>query len=346
MKAAVFRGPPGSWPERQLEIIDVEEPLLRPSHVLIRVAACGICHTDLLYLRRGLPPLREPPLILGHEASGVVVGVGEGVKRVKNGDRVIASYLIPCGRCINCRDGRENVCLDAAIVGSSMDGALAEYLLVPEDVVFKVPESLPLEESSIISDAVASSYHAVMRRARVRPGETVAVYGASGGLGLNVVQLSSLIEARVIGIGRKKWKLEMARRLGASDVISTLEEKRPDKKIEEMTRGGADVAIDATGDPSMISMACRSVRRGGRVVVLGYAFDDFQAPSKRFLWYELEVVGSCNYKLSDLDAVIRLAERGKIRVKELVSHRFPLSEVNHAYELLERGEVLRAIVTP
>lgn len=346
MKAAVLRGPPGSWPERPLEIEEVDEPATRPSHVLVKVAACGLCHTDLLYLRKGLPPLKAPPIILGHEASGVVVETGEGVKHVRKGDRVIVSYLIPCGRCVNCRDGRENICLEAAIVGSSMDGALAEYLSVPGEAVFKIPDNLPLEESSILTDAVASSYHAVMRRARVRPGESVAVYGASGGLGLNVVQFAAMMEARVIGIGRKKWKLEVAARLGASEVISTLEERRPDKRVEEMTRGGADVAIDATGDPSMISMACRSVRRGGRVVVLGYAFEDFQAPSKRLLWYELDVLGSCNYKLSDLQAVIRLAGKGRITLKELVSHRLQLSDVNKGYELLERGEVLRAIVTP
>jgi len=346
MKAAVFTGPPGSWPQKPLEIADVEIPNLNPSHVLIRIAACGLCHTDLLYLKKGLPPLKQPPIILGHEPSGIVVDVGERVSRVKKGDRVVISYLIPCGKCINCRDGRENICLNSTVIGSSVDGALAEYLVVPEEAVFILPENLPLEESSIIADAIASSYHAVIRRAKVRPGETVAVFGASGGLGLNVVQLASLLQAKVIGVGRKRWKLEMAIQLGASEVISTVEENRPDKKIIEITGGGADVAIDATGNPSMISMACRSVRRGGRVVVLGYSFDDFQAPSKRLLWYELNVIGSCNYKLSDINAVIDLAKKGKIRIKELVSHRFSLSEINKAYEELEKGEVLRAIVTP
>lgn len=346
MKAAVFLGPPGSWPQKQLEVLNVDDPVLQPSQVLIRVAACGICHTDLLYLKRGLPPLKNPPITLGHEPSGVVVEVGEDVKHIKKGDRVVVSYLVPCGRCINCRDGRENICLDAGVIGSSIDGALAEYLLAPGDIVFKLPTNLPLEESAILSDAVASSYHAVMRRAQIRPGQTVAVFGASGGLGLNVVQLCSLLEARVIGVGRKRWKLEMAQRLGASEVISTLEENRPDKRIQEITGGGADVAIDVTGDASMISMACRSVRRGGRVIVLGYSFDDFLAPSKRILWYELDVMGSCNYKISDLKAVIMLAEKGKIKVKELVSHRFSLEEVNEAYEMLDKGEVLRAIVTP
>ncbi|MDW8093377.1 MAG: alcohol dehydrogenase catalytic domain-containing protein [Nitrososphaerota archaeon] len=346
MKAAIFRGGPPYWPKAPLKVEDVDPPAVPPGNVLVRVVACGLCHTDLLYLRGDLTPLKDPPIILGHEPSGVVEAVGEGVSGVREGDRVVVSYLIPCGDCVNCKAGRENICLNASIVGSSRDGALAEYLSVPEGCVFKLPDGVPLEESAIVADALATAYHAIVRRGKLSPNESVVIYGASGGVGLSAVQVSKLIGAEVIAVGRKEWKLEVARRLGASVIINAVHDARPDKSIIEITGGGADVAVDATGDSKVMSLACRSVRRGGRVIIVGYGTEDFLAPSKRVMWYELDVLGSCNYRPSDIPVLLRLIADSEIRVTELVTRKYSLDDINVAYDVLAKGDVIRALVKP
>ena len=346
MKAAVFYGPPGSWPQKPLKIEDVPTPKIGPKDVLVKIAACGLCHTDLLYMKMGMRPPKEPPLILGHEPSGVIEEVGEAVTNLKKGQKVLVGYTIPCGECEVCRAGRENICISGDVIGATRDGAFAEYLAVPAKVVVPLPEGIPLQEAAVITDAVAAPYHAVVNVAQVKPGDTVAVFGASGGLGLNVVQIAKAFGANVIGVARRKWKLEKAKEFGASEIISTLEVEKPEIEIRKMTNGGVDIAIDATGSPQAVEMACRSVRNGGKVVVVGYGIQNFTVPFMRFLWYELKVMGSCRYKPSDLFRVVEMVRKGMIKIEGLVSHRFSLEEINKGYEMLDKGEVLRAIAIP
>jgi 2-desacetyl-2-hydroxyethyl bacteriochlorophyllide A dehydrogenase len=329
-----------------MKIEDVPMPKVGPRDVLVEVAACGMCHTDINYLKKGLRPPKVPPLILGHEPSGIVSEVGEQVVDVKKGDRVLICYTIPCGECFLCRSGRENICATGNVIGASRDGAFAEFISVPEKVVTKLPPEIPLEEGAIITDAVAASYHAVVNIAKVKPGDKVVVYGASGGLGLNVVQIASAFGADVIGVGRKKWKLEKAKEFGASVVISSLEVERPDKKVQQLTNGGADIAIEVTGDPKAMELACRSTRSGGRIVIVGYSTENFQAPSLRVMWFELSIMGSSRYRPIDLSRVVEMVQRGLIKIDGLVSHKFPLEEINKGYEMLDKGEVLRALVIP
>ncbi len=253
MKAAIFYGPGGSWPQRPMAIEEVPRPTPGPSEVLIKVAACGLCRTDLEYLKGEGPIPKPPPIILGHEPSGIVAEVGAEVSGIELGQRVVGTPA-PCLSCDLCRTGHENLCPNMAMVGADRDGAFAEYVVSPAVGVYPLPDSLPLEESSIITDAVGASYHAIHDIANVRPGDTVAIYGASGGLGLICVQFAFAIGATVIGIGRKKWKLERAKELGASEVISIEEVDQVDRAIRRMTGGGADISVDATGVPHIIVM--------------------------------------------------------------------------------------------
>jgi len=343
LRAAVFHGPPGSWPKKPMKIEEVPKPEVGPEDMLLKISACGLCHTDLNYLKRGLRPPKEPPLILGHEPSGVVEEVGGTVTNVKKGDRVIVCYTIPCRKCDACRTGRENICLQGDVIGASRDGAFAEYLVVPATVATIIPPVLPLEEAAVITDAVASPYHAVVDVARVKPGDRVVVYGASGGLGLNAVQISNALGAKVIGVARRKHKLEKALDFGADEIISTLETERPDKEIQKLTDGGADIAIDATGNPEAMQWTCRSIRAGGKAVIIGYGVEDFKVPSSRLMWFELSILGSSRYRPVDLPRVVEMVHRGLIKIEGLVSHRFKLEEINKGYELLDKGEVLRAL---
>ncbi|MCH7683507.1 MAG: alcohol dehydrogenase catalytic domain-containing protein, partial [Gemmatimonadetes bacterium] len=194
MKAAVLRGA-----NRTLEVMEVPTPSPGPGEVLVRVVGCGMCHTDLHYLDHGVKTFKEPPIILGHEAAGTVEKLGDGSGDVAEGDRVLIPAVLSCGTCRYCRRGRENICDNLVMLGNNMDGAYAEFVVVPASQLIAVPASIPLERASIIADAVSTPYHAVKHRGRVQPGDIVAVVGC-GGVGLNVVQCATLAGARVIAI--------------------------------------------------------------------------------------------------------------------------------------------------
>lgn len=345
MRAAVFYGPSGSWPRKPIQIEEVPTPTYGLDEVLIKVAACGMCRTDLEYLKESPPP-KAPPIILGHEPSGVVTEIGRKVKNIQVGQKVLVAFSVPCRSCEYCRRGEENLCPKTVVVGADRDGAFAEYVAVPASAVHPLPESLPIEESCVISDAVATSHHAIYDLAEVKPGDTVAIFGASGGLGLISVQLAAAAGAKVIGIGRKRWKLDKARELGAREIISLEEVERADKKIKQLTDGGADISIDVTGVPAMIEMAVKSTRPGGRVVIVGFSFHKIQLEINRLVWNQLTIKGCRTYPSSQLPKVIRLVESGVVNLNKLDLRRFSLEEINEAYQMLDRGEITRGYIVP
>ncbi len=339
MRAAVFYGV-----NQPLKVEDYQPPRPGPGEVLVRVAACGVCHTDLHYLDHGVPTFKRPPLILGHEASGTVEAVGEGVSEFKAGDRVLLPAVLSCGRCFFCRTGRENICQSMVMVGNHVDGAYAEYISAPAKDLFRLPEEIPLEEGSIIADAITTPYHAVVNRARVKPGDTVVVLGC-GGVGLNVVQVAAAVGGVVIAVDLLDQKLEWARRLGAAETINARAEDVP-RKVRQLTGGGADIAIEAIGNPATMEQAFASLRTGGRLVIVGYSDQNMALNAARTMFREMEVVGSLGCRPVDYPKVIELARRGKIQVAPLVTARFPLEGINEAFDLLRRGEGIRSIVVP
>ncbi len=345
MKAALFYGAGTGHEQARMVLEDVPDPSPGPGEVLVRVAACGICRTDLEYLKgEGAPP--RLPIILGHEPSGTIAAIGPGVAGIEVGQRVLVATPIPCRACEYCRRGYENRCPSMTIVGATQDGAFAEYVVTPAVSIFPLPDGLPLEESAIITDAVATSYHALYNQAGLKPGDTIAIFGASGGLGLICVQFAAATGAKVIGVGRKMWKLEKAKEMGAAEIIGTADVPKVDSAIRKMTGGGVDIAVDATGVPSMIETAFRSTRPGGTTVVLGFGYQPFQVAINQLMWLEKTIVGSRNYRPSDMPRILDLVQRGVVDLEKVISHRFKLDEVNEAYEMLDRGEILRGIVTP
>jgi alcohol dehydrogenase, propanol-preferring len=272
--------------------------------------------------------------------------IGCEVDGLRPGQKVIISTLIPCRACFYCRKGQENLCSNPVVVGATQDGAFAEYVLAPASGVYVLPDSIPVEDGCVISDAVCTAYHAVNQVACVRPGDVVAVHGASGGLGLLCVRLASSLGARVIGTGRKQWKLEKAREFGAWQVINSEETKNLEKDIRKAASGGVDVSIDATGVPAMIESAFLSTRAGGKVVVVGFSFQKIALDINRLMWLELQVMGSRTFNPVDIPRVFRLIESGIVDLKQLISHRFDLKEINQAYKMLDHGEILRGIIVP
>jgi 6-hydroxycyclohex-1-ene-1-carbonyl-CoA dehydrogenase len=338
LRAAVFYGP-----NQPLRVEEYPTPKPGAGEALVRVAACGVCHTDLHYLK-GVPTFKKPPMILGHEISGTVAEVGSGVKEVSVGDRVLIPAILPCGKCYYCRVGRENICLNLLMVGNMVDGGYAEYIKVPAKDLIKLPGEVPLQEAAVIADAITSPYAAVVRRAELKPGETVAVWGATGGLGLNAVQIAAAFGGRVIALGRREDNLKLAKELGAWETVNLKEDKEPVRTVRRLTGGGVDVAIDCTGVPQVMEQAFESVRQGGRFIVVGYTDKPITINAGRIMFRELEIRGVMGCRPVDYYGAVELVRSG--RIKLLVSHKLPLEQINEAFKLLEEGRVTRAIVTP
>ncbi len=336
MRAAIFHG------KEELEVDEVEKPEPASDEVLIKVAACGICRTDLHYLH-GVPTFKKPPLILGHEISGTVETTAEGGPA--EGERVIAPPVIPCGHCENCRQGRGTLCRRMVMLGNHRDGGFAEYVTIPHSAVFPLPESIPLEEGSIVSDAISTPYHAVINRAAVKPGQTVAIYGC-GGLGLATVQMAALAGARVIAIDLIPGKLRLAEEFGAEESVNAAEVEDTAKEVRKLSGGGVDVAMEVIGSPATIQQAFNSLKWGGRLVVVGYTSRDVALSGAKIMFREMEIVGSLGCGLQDFPRVIDLVARGLLEVEAMVSHKFALEEINDGFGLLERGDpgLVRGIV--
>ncbi len=340
MKAAVFHGP-GTG----IIVEDIPIPQVGPDQILVKVAACGACHTDLHYIEHGVPTFKKPPIVLGHEASGIVEEVGVDVESFTTGRRVLIPAVLTCGKCRFCRMGRENICADMKMLGNHFDGAYAEYVAVPAKDVLSLPESIPLQEASIIADALSTPYHAVKNRARVQPGDMVVVFGC-GGVGINAVQLAALVGAYVIAVDLSERKLQWARELGAASTINASEVSRVSKEVKKLTGGGADIAMEVIGNPRTIEEAFESVRVGGRLCVVGYTPETISIIAGKIMFKELEIVGSLGCPPGEYVPLIRMVELGRIDVARLVTHRFDLDQIQDAFDVMKRGDSLRSIVIP
>ncbi len=340
MKAAIFReaGQP-------LEITEMPDPSPGPGEVLIEVAGCGLCHTDLHYLDHGVKTFKPPPIILGHEPAGTIAGVGQSVADFKVGDRVLIPAVLSCGRCAYCRQGRESLCDRMVMLGNHIDGAYAELIALPASDLIVVPDELSLEQVCIVADAVSTPYHAVKDRGRVRPGDTVAVVGC-GGVGLNVVQCAVLAGGRVIAIDLNEDRLELARTLGAAEAINPDQIERVDKHVKKLTGGGVDVAFEAIGTPDTIRLGSDLLRRGGRLCVIGFSHQDVSLSAAKIMFYELDVVGSLGCGGSLYPEIIDLVREGRLNLDPIVSGTLPLSDINEGFDRMRRGEGIRWVVTP
>jgi 6-hydroxycyclohex-1-ene-1-carbonyl-CoA dehydrogenase len=342
MKAAIF-----DEAKKPLRMDDVEKPKMGKDDVLVKIAACGVCHTDLHYTDHGVPTYKPAPMILGHEPSGYAVEVGENVKNFKEGDKVLIPAVLTCGVCDFCRTGRENICQNMVMLGNHIDGAYAEYIKVPAKDIFLLPDEIPLEEGSIIADAISTPFHAVKNRAQVKPGDSVVVFGC-GGIGINIVQVAAAVGGSVIAVDVLDKKLEWAKKLGAIATINPKKVEKLSKEIKKLTGGGADIAIEAIGKPETIQEAFGTLRKGGRLVVVGFSDKNILLSAGKIMFFEMEIVGSLGCRPVDYPKIIELVRIGKIKVAELVTNRFPLDKINDALELLRTGDenVIRSIVIP
>jgi propanol-preferring alcohol dehydrogenase len=340
MKAAIFYAA-----KEPLKVEEVPTPEPGAGELLVKVAACGVCHTDLGYIDHGVPTFKKPPMILGHEVSGAVAGVGARVNGWEEGQKVLLPAVYGCKTCRNCRNGRENICERMVMFGNNVNGGYAEYMLAPAQDIFDLPEEIPLIEGAIIADAITTPYHAVVNRGKVKPGDQVVVFGC-GGVGLNIVQLSAALGAQVIAVDLVGEKLEWASRLGARATVNAGKFERVDKEVRNLTGGGADIGFEAIGNPAVQEQTFASLKTGGRLVMVGYSAKPMTLNSARVMYREMEVVGSLGCPPVDYPRVIDLVQQGKIKLKELVTDRFKLEDINMAFDHLRGGKGIRSVVTP
>lgn len=340
MRAAVFYAP-----HEPLRIEEIPTPEPEPSEVLVKVAGCGMCHTDLHYIDHAVPTFKQPPLVLGHEISGTIAALGAGVTRFKEGDHVLLPAVYGCGECVMCRTGRENVCEKMVMFGNNIDGGYAEYVAAPAKDVIPLPPEIPLVEAAIIADATTTPYHAVVNRGQVKPGDKVVIFGC-GGIGLNLVQIAAAVGAQVIAVDIVDQKLDFARKLGAAATINAHQVERVDKEVRKLTGGGADLGFEAIGNPTIQEQTFASLRAGGRFVVVGYSDQPMTLDTGRVMFREMEIIGSLGCRAVDYPRVIELARQGKIKVRELVTACFSLDEINRGFDTLRKSEGIRSVVTP
>jgi alcohol dehydrogenase, propanol-preferring len=338
MKAAVFHGP-----GQPLRIEEVALPEPRADEILVKVAGCGVCHTDLHYLDHGTPTFKQPPIVLGHEIAGTVAS-RDPTGRLAEGDAVLLPAVLSCGSCTACRTGRENICEHSIMLGNNVDGGYAEYIAVRAKDVFPLPPEIPLVDAAIIADALTTPYHAVVNRGRVTPGDRVVVIGC-GGVGLNVVQIAAALGARVVGVDTAPQKREWAQRLGAETALDPAA-GRVDRAVRDLTNGGADVVFEVVGRPETQELAVSCVRTGGRVVLVGYSPDVMRLNTGRVMFRELEVMGSLGCRPVDYPRVIELVRQGRIRMSDLVTQRYPLEAIDQAFDALRGGTAIRSVVVP
>ena len=360
MRAAVLHAANQPLTIEQLDI-------RRPAHgeVLVRTVASGVCHSDLHFID-GLWPTPFP-VVLGHEASGIVEEVGEAVAYVKPGDHVVMSFAPFCGHCRDCVSGSPHLCTNPSARypagreapprltwnGQPVNqfanmSSFAEYMLVPESGVVKVPEAMPLDKAALVGCSVMTGIGAVINTANVAEGETVAVIG-TGGVGLNVIQGAVLAAAsKIIAIDVLDNKLEYARTVGATHTINAAEDDPVQAVLDLTGKFGVDYAFEAIGNVKAARQAFDMVRQGGTAVFVGMMpwGSTIELPGPAFLREKKAIgcyYGSTRFRV-DMPRLCEFYLAGKIKLDELVTRRYDLSQINEAFDAMKKGEVARSIM--
>jgi L-iditol 2-dehydrogenase len=334
---------------KKLELTDLPRPIPGPGEVLVQVAACGICGSDV-HGYDGTSGRRIPPIVMGHEAAGIVAETGSGVSGFQKGDRVTFDSTVYCGECDYCRRGEVNLCDFRQVVGVSCGdyrraGAFAEYVLVPQRILYRLPDTLSFPEAAML-EAVSVALHAV-RLSELRGGETTLVIGA-GMIGLLTLQAAKAAgAARVLIADVDATRLNMAKEMGADEVLHLSGEELAAEVIR-LTKGkGADVVLEAVGRNETISTAIDSVRKGGTVTLIGNITPEIRLPLQKVVSRQIRLQGTAA-SAGEYPEAIEMMTSGRIRVKPLISAVAPLDEGPRWFERLYTHEpnLMKVVLAP
>ncbi len=328
MKAALLEAP------HRMSVGTQPDPDLAPGHVLVEVATSAICGTDVSIWAGKMPA--NIPVIPGHECTGKVVQLGPGVTRLKAGDRVVLDPVTACGVCHYCLRGLTNLCLNGGLRGREVPGTFAEYVAVKETEAYESPGNVSFAAATNFVGLYTVVYS--QRKAPYIPGGTVAVIG-QGSSGLLHTQLAKVSGAStVIAVTRSRWKLEMAQKLGADEIVPA-DEVDPVERVRELTGGlGADLVIETAGSAQTIVQAYGMVRPGGAILQFGIgplAVDG--VPVQNYYFKDITVIGSRAGLAEDFDRAIALVASGRIDLDPLITHHFPLDDIQKGFEFVEGG---------
>jgi len=328
----------------KLDEIDIPKP--GPKDALIKIQACGVCHTDLDFQEGNLTTEKfggKRPWTLGHEIAGKVVEVGSEVAEFKVGDSVLVDYwtAYSCGSCIMCRTGFENCCIHNSPPGFTRDGGYAEYIAVPARSLIHIGDLKPEDVATLACGGITS--FRALRKAMVAPSDKVVVYGA-GGAGTFAIQIAKAMGASVIAVSRSEGKLEMAKRFGADYLVDG--KKDPVNDVLKITGGkGANVILDFVGFEQTLENGLKMLRELGRLLVIGVGPGPLKCIPDDAVNYELTISGVKVGTHKDLTDLVTLAKKGII--KSITTKTFKLDEVNEALEQLKRGQILgRSVIKP
>jgi L-iditol 2-dehydrogenase len=333
---------------KHLEIADLPEPKPGPGEVLVQVAACGICGSDV-HGYDGSSGRRIPPIVMGHEAAGRIAGVGDGVKGFAEGDRVTFDSTIYCGACGPCRRGEVNLCDNRQVLGVSCSdyrraGAFAEYVVVPSRIVYRLPDNLSFAEAAML-EAVAVAVHAVSL-SQVSPESTALVLGA-GMIGLLAVQALRVAGcSRVLVADIDSSRLKLAQEVGATAVLSA--DAGLVARVLQLSGGaGVDVAVEAVGRNETVGAAIESVRKGGIVVLVGNISPEVTLPLQKVVTRQIRLQGSCA-SAGEYPRAMELLATGAIQVKPLITAVVPLDDGPQWFERLHAREpnLMKVVLTP
>jgi alcohol dehydrogenase len=359
-------GVPGPYAETMpLAIREIELAPPGPGEVLVRIAAAGLCHSDLSVINGNRP--RPMPMVLGHEAAGVVMEVGADVPDLAPSDHVVMVFMPSCGHCLPCAEGRPALCVPGAQANGagtllrgtrrlSCDGgelnhhlgcsAFAEYAVVSRASLIRIDEELPLDIAALFGCAVLTGVGAVLNTAHFQAGQTAAIIGLGLAAVLGAVAAGA---SRIVAVDLNEEKLALALSLGATDALNAAEPKAA-AAMMDLTAGGVDVAFEMAGSARAASLAFDVVKRGGSTVIAGLAPPDatMPVPLVRLVAEERSVkgsyIGTCVPK-RDMPRYIAMHRRGILRVERLVSGRLGLDDINTGFDLLDSGQAVRQIVT-
>jgi len=330
-----------------VELRDMPEPSPGPEDVKIEVKAAGICGSDLHIYHGDIKLPIRPPVIMGHEFSGVIVDVGSRVTDWKIGERVTSETSAQvCGQCIPCRTGEYNVCAEKRLIGYWFNGAFAKYCVVPSRLVHKLSDNVSFL-SGALCEPLACCVNGVIEKTPILPGDIVVIAGP-GPIGLLSLQLAKIKGAFSVlcGTGVDEKRLELGRRLGA-DVTVNVQAEDPWEVISGLTNGaGADVFIECSGSPAAVRMGLQLVRRAGRYTQIGLTGQAFELDFDMVAYKEIKVRGSLGQRWTSWRQGLGLLSKGLVKTEELVSDILPLSRWETGFRKVENKEGLKVILEP
>lgn len=341
MKALMYLG------AKDIKLVDIEKPKPKPGEVCIKIKAVSICGSDLSGYK-GSNSMRVAPLVMGHEFSGDITELGEGAGQLHTGMRVTVNPNLNCGKCPNCLDGKKNLCDFRLNVGTTMkmgsyNGAMAEYVCVPEKAVIPLPDSVSYNDAAVI-EPLAVSLHAAKKAGNLK-GKTVVIIGA-GPIGLLALQCIKSMEVKAgIVTDVIDERLETAVKCGAAAVFNS--KNGAVEKIREMTGGvGVDAVLDAVGIPASVNQGIEIVRNGGTIVLIGMASETVEFEYKKVVSHEINLSGSYTY-IGEMQEAVNLIAAGKISLKEIITTIAPLEKGPEIFAGLASGNPkdIKAILT-